>query len=143
MTSKSVESGLTPKQKTFCEEYLIDLNGSQAAIRAGYSESSAKEIASENLTKPNIQEALKYQIDKRSKRTEITADRILGALDVIARNIEGEQTRDRIRALELLGKYLAMFTEKHIIEVKEPLPTAKEVLASLAKLDEELKEVLH
>ena len=50
-----MEIELSDKQKRFCEEYCLDWNGSKAAIRAGYSESSAKEIASENLTKPNIQ----------------------------------------------------------------------------------------
>ena len=45
---------MTPKEIKFCQEYLIDLNGTQAAIRAGYSKRSAKEIASENLTKPII-----------------------------------------------------------------------------------------
>jgi phage terminase small subunit len=50
-----MELDLSYKQKRFCEEYCLDWNGSKAAIRAGYSESSAKEIASENLTKPNIQ----------------------------------------------------------------------------------------
>jgi phage terminase small subunit len=52
---------LTPKQLQFCKEYLIDLNGAQAAIRAGYSEKTAKEIASENLTKPNIVEYIQHQ----------------------------------------------------------------------------------
>ena len=47
---------LTAKQQRFCDEYLIDLNATQAAIRAGYSEKNARNIASENLAKPNIRE---------------------------------------------------------------------------------------
>jgi len=54
-----MEPELNDKQKAFCHEYCLDWNGTQAAIRAGYSESSAKEIASENLTKPNIQDYIK------------------------------------------------------------------------------------
>lgn len=84
MTSESVESGLTPKQKVFCEEYLIDLNGTQAAIRAGYSEDSAKEIASQNLTKLNIRSYIEQLKLDRSKRTTITADRVLKEIAKLA-----------------------------------------------------------
>lgn len=68
---------MTEKQKRFCEEYLIDLNATQAAIRAGYSEKTANRIASENLTKPDIQKALQKASESRSKRTEITQDMVL------------------------------------------------------------------
>ena len=75
---------LTPKQRRFCEEYLIDLNATQAAIRAGYSEKTAEVIGFENLRKPNIAEYIKKHMDKRQERTEITADRILKELALIA-----------------------------------------------------------
>lgn len=68
---------MTPKEIKFCQEYLIDLNGTQAAIRAGYSKRSAKEIASENLTKPNIKKWIEDQQKAAAKRTELTQDRIL------------------------------------------------------------------
>lgn len=68
---------LNEKQKQFCHEYIIDFNGAQAAIRAGYSKKSAKEIASENLTKPNIQEYIKKLIDKRTERLEYTQDDVM------------------------------------------------------------------
>jgi phage terminase small subunit len=68
---------LEPKQQAFCEEYIIDFNGTQAAIRAGYSERTAGSIASENLQKPEIQAEIQRQIENRSKRTEITQDRVL------------------------------------------------------------------
>ena len=84
MTSKSVESGLTPKQKIFCEEYLIDLNGTQSAIRAGYSKNSANEIAAENLAKPNIRAYVEQLKLDRSKRTTITADRVLKEIAKLA-----------------------------------------------------------
>lgn len=68
---------LTDKQKTFIDEYLVDLNGTQAAIRAGYSARTANRAASENLNKPAIQEALSRRMKNREKRTEITQDRVL------------------------------------------------------------------
>ena len=67
---------LTDKQKQFCQEYIIDLNATQAAIRAGYSEKTARAIASENLSKLYIQEEIQKAMNARSKRTEITADMV-------------------------------------------------------------------
>lgn len=68
---------LTSKQEAFCREYMIDLNGAQAAIRAGYSERSAKEVASENLTKPNIQKRIAELIEKRNERLDLSADSVV------------------------------------------------------------------
>lgn len=70
----------TVKQRTFIEEYLVDLNATQAAIRAGYSRKTAKEIGCENLSKPNIQEAIRVAMDERSQRTGVTVDRVLAAI---------------------------------------------------------------
>lgn len=71
---------LTPKQRRFVEEYLVDLNATQAAIRAGYSRATARAIGHELLTKPNIAAAVAAGQDERSRRTEITADRVLKEL---------------------------------------------------------------
>ena len=68
---------LTPKQAKFCVEYLIDLNGTQAAIRAGYSENTARQIAAENLSKPDIVEELNRLRGEIAKTTKITPERIL------------------------------------------------------------------
>jgi phage terminase small subunit len=68
---------LTAKMIRFAEEYIVDLNATQAAIRAGYSERTAKSIGQENLTKPDLQEYIQNLMDERSKRTEITADMVL------------------------------------------------------------------
>lgn len=68
---------LNEKQKQFCNEYLIDFNGTQAAIRAGYSAKTAKSIANENLTKPDIQAYLKELIENRNERTKITQDEVI------------------------------------------------------------------
>ena len=82
---------LTGKQKRFVEEYLCDLNATQAAIRAGYSAKTAEVVGYENLRKPQIAAAIQEETNKRSTRTEITADRVLReishmALSLLARS---------------------------------------------------------
>lgn len=81
MTEKSK---LTPKQELFCVEYLKDLNATQAAIRAGYSEKTARNIASENLAKPDIQEFICSANKKRLDEVKIEASFVLGELHKIA-----------------------------------------------------------
>ncbi|MSR55807.1 MAG: terminase small subunit [Gemmataceae bacterium] len=75
---------LTLLQELFVEEYLVDLNATKAAVRAGYSKESAKSIGSENLTKPDIQKAINEAMEERSVRTGITADRVLREIAMIA-----------------------------------------------------------
>lgn len=71
---------LTPKQAQFVREYLIDLNATQAAIRAGYSEKTAEKIGSENLKKPEIKAALDKAMTERSEKTKIDAQWVLERL---------------------------------------------------------------
>lgn len=71
---------MTKKQKRFIEEYLIDLNATQAAIRAGYSPHTAKDIGCENLAKPNVAAAISQAMAERSRRTGINQDRVLQEL---------------------------------------------------------------
>jgi phage terminase small subunit len=68
---------LTDKQLRFCKEYIVDLNATQAAIRAGYSEKTAKSQGNRLLTNVDIQKKTQELADKRSERTEITADNVL------------------------------------------------------------------
>lgn len=75
---------LTDKQKRFCEEYLIDLNATQAAIRAGYKEKTAYAQGQRLLKKVEAQDYLQKLMNERSQRTEITADRVLAELAAIA-----------------------------------------------------------
>lgn len=75
---------MTKKQKKFVEEYLIDLNATQAAIRAGYSPDTAGSIGSENLKKPEIRVRIEKAMAERSKRTGINQDRIIEELAKIA-----------------------------------------------------------
>ena len=74
---------LTPKQRRFVEEYLVDLNATQAAIRAGYSAAGAKDIGYENLKRPEIADAIAEAQRARSERTGITAERVLRELGKI------------------------------------------------------------
>lgn len=75
---------MTKKQKRFCEEYLIDLNATQAAIRAGYSPDTAGAIGAENLTKPEIQRAVAQAMAERSRRTGVNAERVVLELAKVA-----------------------------------------------------------
>lgn len=75
------EMALTAKQELFCKEYIVDLNATQAAIRAGYSEKTAEIIGHENLRKPYIAKRVQQLIDKRSNKVEIKADDVLRYLD--------------------------------------------------------------
>lgn len=75
---------MTKKQKRFIEEYLIDLNATRAAIRAGYSPESAADIGCENLRKPDIRARIEKAMAERSKRTGVNADRVVMELAKIA-----------------------------------------------------------
>lgn len=126
-TSKNKPKKLTAKQSLFVKEYLVDLNGTQAAIRAGYGEKTARIVASENLTKPYIQEAIQKQIKKREEKTELNAEWVLKKLETIAnRCMQEEEVMSKDgptgefkfdssganKAIELIGKHLKMFTDK-------------------------------
>lgn len=153
---------MTKKQKRFVEEYLIDLNATQAAIRAGYSPATAQQMGSENLSKPVIKAAIDTAEAERSRRTGINQDRVLreiaklafvnpvDVIDLDAATIRDESTRedtacissikvkviptedgaitereiktyDKLKALELLGKHLGMFSDKLKMEGNIPV----------------------
>ena len=75
---------LTPKQKRFCKEYMIDLNLTQAAVRAGYSKKSAQRISMALIIKSHVAEYIQKLMDKRSKETEIEANRVINELAKLA-----------------------------------------------------------
>lgn len=106
---------LTKKQKAFIQEYLVDLNATQAAIRAGYSKKTAYSIGQENLTKPEIQQALQEAQKRREKRTEVTQDYVIAKLREIVEKDASDgpdselKYANKIRALELLGKHTGAF----------------------------------
>ncbi|MDO4669737.1 MAG: terminase small subunit, partial [Butyricicoccus pullicaecorum] len=75
---------MTKKQQRFVDEYLIDLNATQAAIRAGYSPDTAQQMGSENLSKPVIRNAIDKAIAERSRRTGINQDRVINEIAKVA-----------------------------------------------------------
>lgn len=77
MADKEEKKKRTPKQKRFIDEYVIDFNGTAAAIRAGYSPTSAKVIANELLTKPDIYAEVQAKIEAMTNKADITKERIL------------------------------------------------------------------
>ena len=103
----------------------------KAAIRAGYSEKTAKTTASRLLTNDDIKKRIEGLKEKRIKRTEITIDAIIEGFNKIAFANKGcEKTSDRLKALEMLGKYIGMFKEaesnrniivNHITNLKEEI----------------------
>lgn len=120
---------LTPKQEMFVLEYLKDLNATQAAIRAGYSQKTAQAIGAENLTKPLVKEAIDAAMAAREERTQIDADYVLRQAVKLHercmqeiepfRDRKGEHVHDEhgrplyvfnangaARALELIGKHV-------------------------------------
>lgn len=119
---------MTPKQQRFVEEYLVDLNATQAALRAGYSEKTAYSIGPENLKKPEIAAAIEAAQNKTSEKLDITREWILERLKENAeRAMQATQVFDKEgnptgeytyqgnvanKALELLGKQQGMFREK-------------------------------
>lgn len=106
-------SKLTAKQQRFVEEYLIDLNATQAAIRAGYPETSARQVGSENLSKPYIQDAIQAEMDKRSAITQITAAKVLSDIERVRDKAETQdELTTALKASELQGKHLKLFTDK-------------------------------
>jgi len=74
---------LTDKQEQFCQQYLIDLNATQACIRASYSEKTAQEMGSENLSKPIIQKRISELKAKRAEKLEVTQEEILNHLNIL------------------------------------------------------------
>ena len=104
---------LTDKQQRFVEEYLIDLNATQAALRAGYSEKNADKIGSELLGKTRVAESVAEAQGKISKRTKVTVDRVVTGLLKEAENTDDGATHSaRVAAWAHLGKHLGIFVEK-------------------------------
>ena len=98
---------MTPKQQRFCYEYMIDLNATKSAIRAGYSERTANKIASELLQNKEIKEKIEQLKEEQQKKLEITLDTVLKEIAVIAFSPLGKiKTSDKLKALITLTDFL-------------------------------------
>lgn len=95
-------SELTEKQKRFCQEYVIDLNATQAAIRAGYSENSAGQIGEQNLKKLEIENFIKELQESKSDELNITFNDIARGVYEIA--INSDRDTDKLKAYDQLSK---------------------------------------
>jgi phage terminase small subunit len=98
---------LNKKQKRFCEEYIVDLNGTQAYIRAGYSKNGADVSASQLLGNPRVSEYIKEMNEKVSFRTGVTVEFVINGIKDIA--VNGEMEANKLKAFDLLGKYTGIY----------------------------------
>jgi phage terminase small subunit len=99
---------LTPKQERFIKEYLISLNVTDAAIKAGYSEKTASKIGSENLTKPEIIEAIRVEQQKTSDKLDITRENVLEKLLRIQETTELTNPNASLKSIEMICKILGL-----------------------------------
>lgn len=112
------ERGLTPRQAAFVREYLVDLNATQAAIRAGYAEASAGQQGEQLLKKLEIKAAVDEALAARAAKLEVTAEMVLAGLLKEATRETGPVSQGaKVRAWELLGKHLGMMTDRSKVEV--------------------------
>ena len=128
---------LTQKQKKFCEEYLVDLNATQSAIRAGYSPKTARAIGQENLSKPDIAAYISKLREAQAKRTRVTSDQVIRELAKGAfLELDPSEMKfsDKIRCLELLCKYLGLLDGKAISKEKDDA-------ASMSRLREAISRI--
>lgn len=106
---------MTPKQEIFVDEYLACFNATEAAKRAGYSEKTAYSIGQENLTKPEIKQAIAQAMNERKATIIATREQRQKFWTEIMNDVE-EDTKNRLRASELLGRACGDFVER--IEAK-------------------------
>ena len=114
---------LSDKRERFVREYLVDLNATRAATRAGYSPKTADRQGHRLLKNAEVATRVADLTEAMSEKLEITAERVLQELGTIAFE-GGHATANKLRALELLGKHLAMFTDRRSKEygVEPSLP---------------------
>ncbi len=150
--SKKADGILTDKQIKFIHEYLVDYNGKQAAIRAGYSVKNAENQASIHLANPAIQERLAQIKSKANEKTLLTREYVIEKLKRNADDSIDGTDPDYVasnKALELLGKHLSMFTEKvdHTSSDGSMTPVKEVDLSKLTKSEIEalikIKKKLH
>ena len=104
---------LTPKRKRFVQEYLVDLNATRAALRAGYSAKTAYRIGAELLQKTSVREAVALAQEELAARAGRRAEDVLGDIRDIGREArDGGDLKTALKACELEGKHLGLFKDK-------------------------------
>jgi phage terminase small subunit len=131
---------LSAKQEQFCREYLVDLNATQAAIRAGYSPKTAQEQASRLLSNVMVAARVAELKAKRAEKADRTAQDVLN--DIIAVTAQARDEGDlktALKGLELQGKHLGMFTDRVQQEVSGPnggaVQTSSEIVVRFVEAD--------
>lgn len=113
MSENKEEFTYTSKELAFCDEYLIDMNATQAAIRAGYSEASARSIGSEIMQKPHIKVLIHKRMRERSERVKRTGDDVINDIYTLGKKAEEKgELPTALNALVWEGKAHGSFTEK-------------------------------
>jgi len=108
---------MNDKQRTFCKEYMKDLNGTQAAIRAGYSEKTAKQIANQLLSKLDLKEYIAELKKERAEACEVDAEWVLReAVDTYQAARDKDDVKGATGALNLIGKHVDV---KALVDRKE------------------------
>jgi phage terminase small subunit len=126
--------GLSPKQQRFVEEYLIDLNATQAAIRAGYSEKTAQPASSRLLSNVMVQAAIQEAMRARSERTQITADSVLKELALVGFSSIGN-------VLDFSGQMVRLRAAKDISEEAQRALASMKVKRHVESNGDDAKEV--
>jgi phage terminase small subunit len=179
---------ISDRQKRFCREYLIDYNATQAAIRAGYKENSARQHASRMLSNDDIRAFIMGLQDRQTRRLEVSADRVIMELSHVAfsdpadfydksgalldihlvpedarkslagvevyeefmgagddRHKIGETKKvkrwDKVRALEILGKHLKLWTERHEVSGPKGGPIQTESKVTVERYEDAVKRI--
>ena len=131
---------LTRRQKAFVEQFVIDNNATQAVIRAGYSENGASVTGTRLLANPKIQAVLQERRGEVSERAAITAADVLKMLQREATAGDVDQPNSaRIKAQELIGKHLGMFTDKVQVENVGPAPELRVVFGKAKEKQTEVQ----
>lgn len=119
-----MDKSLNDKQKRFVQEYLLDLNATQAAIRAGYSARAAHSTGHRMLRNAEISAAIQAAMQQRAQRLAITADQVLENLENARKQaMEEKQSSAAIRACELTGRHIGMFSTRPQEDEKDSLMT--------------------